>query len=178
VIVALLVGAVPPAGRGLCGGVFGAAVCLGIFAVSVASLPGVAAAPGPAEYEGAAHLRDIDRRLDRIDGPALVLFRFTPGDNVHVEPVYNVDTAWPDDARVIRAHDRGVELNRRLFAYYATRSPNRLCYLYDRAARGRDPLSLLGTVRELAEESTEQAPRAFEFRCPVRGRIHDDHGST
>jgi 4-amino-4-deoxy-L-arabinose transferase-like glycosyltransferase len=150
VIVVLLVGAVPPEGRGQYGGIFGVGACFGITAVSLASLPEVAAYRGVAEFDGASHLREIDRRLERIEGPALVLFRFTPGDNVHVEPVYNVDAAWPDDARVIRAHDRGGELNGLLFAYYARRSPGRKCYLYDRAARGRESLSYLGTALGLA----------------------------
>jgi hypothetical protein len=49
--------------------------------------------------------------------PAVVLFEFGEWSNVHVEPVYNVETAWPDDAQVVRAHYRS-DLDR-LIRYYA-----------------------------------------------------------
>jgi hypothetical protein len=79
--------------------------------------------------------------------PAIVLFRFRPGDNVNEEPVYNIDVVNPDDAPIIRAHDLGVSRNRELFDYYAKRQPDRTVYLYDRASR---TLVTLGNVVELA----------------------------
>jgi hypothetical protein len=80
------------------------------------------------------------------------LFRFDANDSdPHVEPVYNADVAWPDDAPVIRAHDLGVR-NRALFAYYGRVAPDRRVYRYDRIERGGEPvLTYLGTAGELAE---------------------------
>ena len=92
-------------------------------------------------------LRDIDRRLAEIGRPAIILFRFRPGDNYHQEPVYNTDAAWPDDAAIIRAHDLGPERNQQLIGYYACHQPQRVIYLYDRSARS---LHRLGTAAELA----------------------------
>ena len=40
-------------------------------------------------------------------GPAVVLFGFDPSWNVTIEPVYNWQLAWPDDAKVIRVCDPG-----------------------------------------------------------------------
>ena len=55
--------------------------------------------------------------------PAVVLFRYAPGkDNPHIEPVYNTDVAWPDDAPVIRAHDLGPRRNIEIFRYYPERA--------------------------------------------------------
>jgi hypothetical protein len=65
---------------------------------------------------------------------------------VHEEPVYNVETASPDDATAIRAHDLGAE-NARLFEYYAKRSPDRAVYRFD---EGEEKLEYLGMVTELA----------------------------
>jgi hypothetical protein len=102
------------------------------------------------EYEGAEMLRVVDRALAPLaEAPSIVLFRFGPGANPLAEPVYNADVAWPDDARVIRAHDLGDGANRKLLEYYAGRQPDRRVYRYDRAAPA-DPLRYLGTVRELA----------------------------
>ena len=92
----------------------------------------------------------IDRTLATIPSNerAIVLFRFDPrSSNPHVEPVYNTDVAWPDDARIIRAHDRGDDRNVRLFEYYAKRAPDRIVYRYDRATGS---MSRLGTVAERA----------------------------
>jgi hypothetical protein len=82
-----------------------------------------------------------------VEAPAIVLYRFRPGDNVNEEPVYNIDAASPDDAPIIRAHDLGVDRNRELFAYYAARQPTRMVYLYDRA---KHQLAPLGNVADLS----------------------------
>jgi hypothetical protein len=92
----------------------------------------------------------------KIEGRAIVLYHFGEKNNPHEEPVYNVKAAWPDDARVIRAHDLGEERNRKLFEYYVGVQPDRRVYWVDRVD-GRDgtyddaSLHYLGTVRELAD---------------------------
>jgi len=87
--------------------------------------------------------------------PAIVLFRyhpFNPAVNVsHHEPVYNTDVAWPDDARMIRAHDLGPQ-NIRLFEHYARTQPDRVVYLYDRDG---DTVTRLGTPAEAAQAYDE-----------------------
>jgi hypothetical protein len=85
---------------------------------------------------------------------ALILFRRDPTLSMECEPVYNIQTAWPDDAMVIRAHDRGPD-NWQIFQYYASRDSERRVYLFDESKvagplDGPDgPLSFLGTVGEL-----------------------------
>ncbi len=75
-------------------------------------------------------LTNAQRKLSEIMRPAVVLFHFEPGNDANEEPVYNITTSWPDDARVIRAHDLGNR-NIELFRYYANQSPHRMIYLYD-----------------------------------------------
>ena len=91
-----------------------------------------------------------------VQQPAIVLFRFRPGDNVNEEPVYNIDAINPDDAPIIRAHDLGMERDRELFEYYAQHQPDRTVYLYDRSTR---QLVELGNVAELSR------------RFPLKGSI-------
>ncbi len=87
--------------------------------------------------------------------PAVVLFRYHPFNRSvnlpYHEPVYNTDTPWPDDARIIRAHDLGAQ-NIRLFQYYARTQPWRVIYLYDRDG---DTLTRLGTAAEAARSYNE-----------------------
>jgi hypothetical protein len=115
------------------------------------------------------HASAGNRILDAADGitadltdknePALILFRRDPTLSVACEPVYNTATPWPDDAPVIRAHDRGAD-NWQIFQYYAKRNPDRRAYLFDEskaqqpAAGIGDALSYLGTVGELARSAT------------------------
>jgi hypothetical protein len=95
-------------------------------------------------------LEQIEKNLRTLpDRPAIVLFRFHPENNPSEEPVYNAETCWPDDARVIRAHDLG-QRNRLLFMYYAQQPTDRSVYRYD---RGDGSLKFLGTVRELAAQT-------------------------
>jgi hypothetical protein len=87
---------------------------------------------------------------------ALVLFRFHPDLNLFdEEPVYNTSTGWPDDAKVIRAHDRREEKNKVLFRYYADvrHKPGMQVYLYDRAT---GLMSRLGTVETLARQAENE----------------------
>ena len=92
-------------------------------------------------------LRFVRGAEELVEKPAVILFRYSPGANLIEEPVYNTDVIWPDDAPVIRAHDRGDKQNVRLFEYYAQRSPDRAVYRYD---RGTAKMTRLGTVQELA----------------------------
>jgi hypothetical protein len=96
-------------------------------------------------------LKTINQALETLPHkPAVVLFRYTSGvNNPEVEPVYNFDVAWPEDAPVIRAQDLG-ERNHEIFEYFSERSPARTFYLYDRAD---------GTLRELGS-ATELAGKA------------------
>jgi hypothetical protein len=82
-----------------------------------------------------------------IERPAVVMYRYASGANVHEEPVYNVDVINPDDAEIIRAHDLGPQRNRQLFEYYAKRQPDRTVYQFDRTTWR---LSRLGKVADLA----------------------------
>ena len=93
--------------------------------------------------------------------PVVVMFRYDPDAQgnphdltFHNEPTYNDDVAWPDDAPIIRTRDLGPRENAQLFAYYAAHQPDRIFYLYDRAAGlyGRNPLHRLGSATQLAAE--------------------------
>jgi hypothetical protein len=93
-------------------------------------------------------LREIDVKLSNLPHrPAIVLFRFSLKNSVDLEPVYNADVAWPDDAQVIRAHDRG-EQNIELYRYYAQRQPDRWIYLFD---RNDGSLTELGQAKQLGQ---------------------------
>ncbi len=88
--------------------------------------------------------------------PAVILFPYTPGDPTYEEPVYNNQTAWPDDARLILAHDLGPDRDREIFAYYARVQPDRTFYRFNRAAalaRSSNWLEKLGTARSLAQSA-------------------------
>lgn len=127
-----------------------------VLALAVLSTPQLERVRMNDEWQMAGTAREVDDRLAAVAGrPAVVLFRFDPAtSNTHVEPVYNSDVAWPDDARVIRAHDLGDAANARLFAYYAAREPGRRVYRYDRAKSATaNPLRYLGTAGELARNS-------------------------
>ena len=100
-------------------------------------------------------LRQINQYLRRLPAaPAVVLFRFDPTVcTFYNEPVYNADTAWPDDARVVHARDLGMPRDFTLVEYYAQRQPDRVFYIYDRGAtsRGENPLRPMGTARQLSD---------------------------
>ncbi|HSV16193.1 MAG TPA: hypothetical protein VLI90_18165, partial [Tepidisphaeraceae bacterium] len=83
-------------------------------------------------------------------------FRFHHGNNPHDEPVYNIDVAWPDDARIIRAHDFGLPKDEEIFRYYAQRDPQRVFYIFDRAD---DSLTELGTGQSLAQRYHDDASK-------------------
>lgn len=115
--------------------------------VAIVSLPEVRRKPD--RFMETAYLDEIDRVLDQLDHtPAVVLFRYTGQTDVHEEPVYNIKTAWPDDAPVIRAQDLGPE-DWQIFKYYAGRRPRRYFYAFDRAKLVLIPL---GWDIDLAKE--------------------------
>lgn len=116
-----------------------------ILAICITSLPSINHSITDELFQP-SELIDIQRKLDAIPGKAIVLFRWDKSANHQAEPVYNSDVAWPDDARVIRAHDLG-ERNSELYHYYASRAPDRIVYRLDRKDNS---LSELGTVKDLA----------------------------
>jgi hypothetical protein len=90
-------------------------------------------------------------KLAQPGHPAVLLFKRNPQLAPDVEPVYNTDTAWIDDAPVIRAHDLGPE-NPQIFQYYATHGPDRAFYRFDEE-RPFDKPEFLGMASELARTS-------------------------
>jgi hypothetical protein len=90
-----------------------------------------------------------------IHGRALVLYHFNLFNNPQEEPVYNIHSAWPDNARIVRAQDRSPGTNEKLFDYYARIQPDRKVYWVDRLdltgkAYSDKTLKYLGTVSQLA----------------------------
>jgi hypothetical protein len=123
-----------------------------ILAVSLTRLPEFQKTPAGDTILRPIEATRIDRQLTKVRPPCVVLFRFALGCDALAEPVYNIDGAWPDDAPIIRAHDKGDAANQRIFHYYAKRSPDRAIYLFDRAAAAdENALHYLGTARELAK---------------------------
>ncbi|MGD0768991.1 MAG: hypothetical protein ABSB42_12470 [Tepidisphaeraceae bacterium] len=116
-------------------------------------------------------LRQIDSDLAReITGRAVVLFHFNRDaliggkkvtNNPSVEPVFNADVAWPDEAAIIRAHDLNADVSaigkpgdrdRALYEYYSRIDPRRVFYLYDRGGE-TEKLRRLGTATEMARKT-------------------------
>ena len=133
-----------------------AAATLILLAAIVSAQPGInptAQAPWTAPQ-----MSDIHEKLAALPHkPAVVLFRFDPRQaNVHHEPVYNVDVAWPDDAEVIRAHDLG-ERNVELVRYYVSRQPDRHFYRYDRSSGELEELGPARAVLERMAPATTNA---------------------
>ena len=124
---------------------------LGLAALVLASYPQFQSSPPNEGWAFGPILRLIDDHLANLGRkPAVVLFHFDPDrGNPHIEPVYNTDVAWPDDAPVIRAHDLGPAQNRKLFVYYARQKPDRAIYLFN-LATPKEPPQYLGTAQELA----------------------------
>jgi 4-amino-4-deoxy-L-arabinose transferase-like glycosyltransferase len=109
-----------------------------------------------------------------IQGKAVVLVRWTPGRtfsrNYHQEPVYNTEAPWPDDNRIIFAHDlagsapvyspQWWRANQRIFEYYAQKQPDRQFILFDRGqvdSAAGVPFAELGRAPELAEQARRAA---------------------
>jgi hypothetical protein len=116
--------------------VAGAAAALAV-AASVTALPEVnrfmptPGKPGDGMLEG-TELSAIREALEvAIERPAVVMFGPRPPAARFKEPVYNTDTAWPDDAAVVRARDLGPAQNPEIVGYYAARQPERTFYHYE-----------------------------------------------
>jgi hypothetical protein len=105
----------------------------------------------------------------RVKEPAIVLFHFRKGDRVGNEPVYNSTVAWPDDARIIRAQDRGDVINGKLFQYYAKIQPYRTVYFYNRRL---GTLTYLGKVTDLAAKAAKAAKTAKSAKTPASRARH------
>lgn len=93
-------------------------------------------------------LMKIDRLVEeQVRTPAIVFFRYHNAEAYRSqhEPVYNFQTAWPDDAPVVRVHSIGAEADRRVLEYYQRLGPARRVYLIDRANL---QLHDLGTIDE------------------------------
>ena len=126
------------------------------FAVSVEGYPKIY---HPALTEVTFSLQDAPRM---IQGRALVLVRFTPRSNIHTEPVYNSGVAFPDEARIIWAHELGpptVELLR----YYAGREPDRQVYLMIRPNWELHPMGSVQVVLEAFESNRWPLPPPQEL---------------
>jgi hypothetical protein len=91
----------------------------------------------------------VERATASLPEPrTIIMVRYDEHGIPEHEVVYNVETAWPDDARAIRAHDLGEQRNIELYRYYAQRQPDRVVYRFDR----RDlSMHRLGRVTELAK---------------------------
>jgi hypothetical protein len=84
-----------------------------------------------------------------MDKPAVVFFH-SRADNPQAwrhEQVYNIDSAWPDDAQIVRAQDLG-DRNIELVNYYAQKQPKRVVYRY---LQETQKLVRLGTVTEVRD---------------------------
>jgi len=104
-------------------------------------------------------------RLEKVvQKPALVMIRFGEKSSPFVEPVYNISTAWPDDAEVIRAHDFGPQRDLALFRYYADKQPQRNVYLFDRDTLALKPL---GTVGDLVRSADAAAGKLGAKSAPA-----------
>jgi hypothetical protein len=150
VIVFMVVGAVDALAQRLPGhpGV-AATVIVAIAALTISSLP---------EFDRWVHddyiptptMNRVAQLPGQVRSPAIVLFRYEPGADLHQEPVFNSDVAWPDDAAIIHAHDLGPARDCELFRYYDSmrREPGRRVYRFD---LGDGALTYLGTVAEMAK---------------------------
>lgn len=102
-------------------------------ACSVGMLPQLN--PSVTEQYDYPTLKRANELLAGIPGRAVVFFRYRGGQNVHEEPVYNLESAVIDDNRVVRAQDLGPLENVRLYDYYRRTQPDRVFYRFDRATR-------------------------------------------
>lgn len=145
----------------------GAVLSIALVAAAVTSLPGVDREMIDDGYPAPVMWFSYVEAKKTVQQPAIILFRYRPGDNINEEPVYNVDAMTPDDAPIIRAHDLGPARNAALFDYYAKRQPQRTVYLFDRATR---TLLILGNVAELARQrgATSTTITAPGFDGPSR----------
>lgn len=99
---------------------------------------------------------------EMLTGKAIVLSRYARGANIHNETVYNSDVAFPDDARIIWAHELGprtVELLR----YYEKRDPERFVYVMVRPWLELYPMGTVPECVEMFENGTWPLPPPEEL---------------
>ena len=88
----------------------------------------------------------------QVHKPAVVLFKYHPGGNFLIEPVYNTSTAWPLDVAGDLAHDLGRR-NLEIYRYFAEHQPDRMFYeSFDPATNALTPL---GHPRQLLDAATK-----------------------
>jgi hypothetical protein len=109
-----------------------AAALLFAIAAAVAAQPGVN--PHATQQFQTPIVSDAREKLAALRAPAIVFFTYDLEGDFDDEPVYNLETPWPDDARVVRAHDLGPR-NAELVKYYAAKGQRRAVYVYDQATR-------------------------------------------
>lgn len=126
-------------------------IAAGIAAGAIGALPEF----NPQQHDGyrTPELTPIEHTLAALPATqrAVVLFRFGPGCEPGEDPVYNTDTAWPEDSRILRCHDLGDPRAADLFRYLSGHGQgDRVAYRYERATGA---LVRLGVVSELAKAS-------------------------
>jgi hypothetical protein len=123
-------------------------LCLTVLSAAVVSMIQGMIPPGddPLLYGTLDYV--YNRLPAQLHGPAVVIVRFRPYNNPHQEVVFNTDTAWPDDAAIIKAQDLGPARDAEIIRYYAHVQPGRRMYLLDRGLAELSPV-YLGTAAEL-----------------------------
>jgi hypothetical protein len=148
------------------------ALGVGTVALALAALPQVDHSIIDQRFD-ASELTRISSSLNQnVTAPAVVLFHFNINlpvyfrrvtNNPEVEPVYNSDFPWPDDAAIIRAHDLNAEVssvgrlgdkNLPLYRYYSQTDPRRVFYLYDRRDSINGQLTRLGSAVEMVRRTS------------------------
>lgn len=132
--------------------------------VAIACLPEFYRKPLDVMIFHSPELISIDRIVrDQVRVPAIVFIRYPGGDSYHSqhEPVYNFETAWPDDAPVVRVHSLSVEADRHVLEYYQRVGPARRVYLIDRANL---QLQDLGTIDEALSNLRDASPTTRDRR--------------
>jgi hypothetical protein len=97
------------------------------------------------QQAGWADYLTIRKHMQDVPPGSVVLFHYT-GQEPSIEPVYNWQDAWPDDASIVRAHDLPGR-RREIASYYADKQPWRVFYEYDRKT---NHVRRLGTAAEVA----------------------------
>ena len=92
-----------------------------------------------------------------IEEPALVLVRYRPDVNFHNEPVYNTGVPFPDQARIVWAHELGDRTGE-ILRYYADRQPQRQVYLMVRPLMQLHPMGSVGEALQAFESGQWPLP--------------------
>lgn len=111
-----------------------ATIATGIAAIAIVALPEF----NPQQHDGyrTPELTPIEHAIAAMPATqrAVVLFHFTPGCEAGEDPVYNTETAWPEDSRILRCHDLSDSRALELYRYLASHGQgDRVIYRYERA---------------------------------------------